>query len=160
MAVIDLTNTPIDIISSTAVSRGVESRLCMIDFSKFTWDNTTHTIFELPAGAALENGHWWIHTALTGGASFEFKLGSNVCSEEFTAVAAGSGGTYGASAHLTTASLGVVDMFKITAGVPVVQDLSLRTAGSVAVGKLVFTINWRDIGSAVTAGYRKGDGTV
>jgi len=42
----------------------------------------------------------------------------------------------------------------------VVNDLDLITVGNFDAGKLVIEVNWRDVGNAVTSGYREGDGTV
>jgi hypothetical protein len=154
MALVDLTTIPVDIISSTAVSRGVESRLVMVDFSKNTWSGGLNRIYELPAGAAMLTGHWWIHTILAGGTSFQFNNGA-VLGPIFTATAEGVGGTYGAEAGIDSDVAATAGLYSSA-----VNDLELNTVGTYTSGKLVIEINWRDIGSAVTAGYRKGDGTV
>ena len=154
----DFTNTPIDIISSTAVSRGVESRLCMIDFSKENLAAGTHTIFELPAGAGLKTGSWWIHTLLAGDSTPTFQFGNGaVMSPPFNVVTAGFGGYYGPNDAVTAQVIGgAASMFDTAT-----NDLELITTnGPYTSGILVFEVNWRDIGNAVTSGYRKGDGTV
>lgn len=154
MAVTDLTNTPIDIISSTAVSRGVESRLLMLDFSAQNLDSAgaIHTIFELPAGAALCVGSWWIHTTIVGPASFRFSNGSDL-SDAITQKSAGRGGAY----NIDASADGIAGLYGSGT-----TDLKLIVVGGskLSAGKLVFEVNWRDIGNAVTAGYREGDGTV
>ena len=146
----DLTNTPIEIISSTAVSRGIESRLLMIDFSKNTWVAGTNNIFELPAGAALCTGSWWIHTTLEEGTNFKFSNGADL-SAVITTLDAGTGGAY----NINSAAGGVASLYS-----SVVNDLDLITVGNFDAGMLVIEVNWRDVGNAVTSGYREGDGTV
>ena len=159
MAVVDITNTPIDIISSTAVSRGVERRLLMLDISKTgNLDPNTHPFFELPAGAGLKHCYFWIHTALVGSsATFRFHRGTtSLGGLAFTAQDAGRGGHFGILDSADQSASGQEDMYD-----PDATDLSLTVAsGTLTAGKLVIEVNWVDVGNAVTTGYREGTGAV
>ena len=159
MAVVDITNTPIDIISSTAVSRGVERRLLMLDISKTgNLDPNTHPFFELPAGAALKHCYFWIHTALVGSsATIRFHRGAtSLGGVAFTGQAIGVGGHFGILDTPDQSASGQAGLYESAA-----TDLSLTVAsGTLTAGKLVIEVNWVDVGNAVTTGYREGTGAV
>jgi len=158
MAIADLTNTPIALITSDAVVRGIHTTTIKIDLSLNTTGaiDDVHTIYELPAGAALlPASAGYITTILAGGlasSNFRFKRGANDLGYQgITGEAVGTGFALG-PAYAAAGSAGAYDA--------AVSDITLTLAAAATSGVIVLVLVWADIGNALSAGYREGDGTV
>lgn len=156
MAVTDLTNTPIDLITSDAVSRGIHTTTIKIDFLlNTTKDAATHLIYEMPAGAALLPGSaGYITTAITGtlaSNTITFAYGGSAIGAARTGDALGTGFALGPE----NTAAGNAGMYQAAAA-----DITMINSHAATAGVIVLVLVWADIGNALSAGYREGDGTV
>lgn len=171
MAVTDLTNTPLALITSDAVVRGIHTTTIKIDLSlNDTGDMSVivdggfpianrHKIYELPAGAAiLPASAGFITTALTGagadgGKYFLFSRGDagHSLTQEFVSYAIGDSFAVGINTGVSGGGGGYS---------AVATDIHLVLEGAATAGVIVLVLVWADIGNALSAGYREGDGTV
>ena len=171
---IDLTNTPLALITSDAVVRGIHTTTIKIDLKPNSLaalsDETPpahlldHKIFELPAGVAmLPATAGFVTEAINNITGFKFERRSGVTDnglvDTITGVAKGIGFTMGAPFDDAGGLAGVYD----EAATDIIMTLVDSGAGddtAPTTGVIVLVLVWADIANALSAGYREGDGTV
>ena len=159
MAVVDLTNTPLGLITSDAVVRGIHTTTIKIDLklnSVGATAATEHLIFSLPAGAAvLPATAGFVTEAIATGAGKGYtfsKSNGGGFVDKITGVAKGTGFTMGAP-------------FDDQGGLALAYDedpvdIRLNLEAVCTTGVIVLVLVWAELGNALSAGYREGDGTV
>jgi len=157
MAAVDLTNTPIDLITSDAVARGIHTTTIKIDFllNSSLLTAATHLIYEMPAGAALLPGSaGYITTAVTGtlaSNTITFAYGGSAIGAARTGDALGTGFALGPE----NTAAGNAGMYQAAAA-----DITMVNSHVATAGVIVLVLIWADIGNALSAGYREGTGVV